>query len=194
MQIHSFETLVQFIHDKAYQKQQFVIAISGFGGAGKTTLTNKIAETLKDTQIIHLDDFIIDQLSTRSSHWDGFDWERLQNEILIPLKKQSKEIEYGVYDWKQNKIVRKQTIQQSKYVIVEGVGLIRNQLAEYFDCTIWIDTPFETALERGKHRDEFEYGVDHNTLWNTLWGPNDKDYFEKYLPKKMADICFLEVK
>lgn len=184
----SFEHLVQQIGVKSKNTEFFVIAISGFGGSGKSTTARKLAEALKDAISIPLDDFIVNRFQGRSSEWASFDWQRLIKEVLLPIRKGEKSIEYGVYSWIEDNVAQKKIVEIKKYVIIEGVGLIRDSLQEYFDCTVWIDTPFDIAIARGKKRDKEEYGADHDKLWDEVWGPNDRDYFEKCKPKERADF------
>lgn len=192
MQIYTVENLVTEIQNRSGQNP-IVIAISGFGGSGKSTLAQKLHESLDKSTVIHLDDFIVDQLSSRSADWDGFDWERLKRQVLEPLQEGKKQVEYDVYDWPSNKLASKKKVDIEKYVIIEGVGLIRDELKQYFDCTIWIDIPLEIASERGRTRDREEYKVPHDNLWDELWTPNDRDYFEKYQPNKNVDFCFKQI-
>jgi uridine kinase len=184
----SLENLVLTIQDKAKHKSPFIIALSGFGGAGKSTTANKLASYLEFTDIISIDDFILDRLSNRSDDWRGFDWERLTEEVLQPLRSNNKTITYGVYNWKENKIVQNKTLRVSQYVIIEGVGLLRPELQSYFDLSIWIDAPLEIASEQGKKRDREEYKANHDQLWDTLWIPNDNDYYKKYHPEQITDF------
>ena len=185
MQLQELSTEVRRRHKN---NQRSVIALSGFGGAGKSTLANSLAELLGDAVVIHLDDFIIDRLSKRSADWNGINWSRLVSEVLKPIADGASAIEYGVYDWKSNSLSGKKSLVLPKYVILEGIGLIRENLRDFFAVTIWIDIPLETASARGKHRDVVEYGATHHAeLWDTIWTPNDRDYFIKYQPQVHAD-------
>lgn len=181
--------LLSEIKRRANNREHFVVALSGFGGAGKSTTADILAESLGSSEIVHLDDFIHDQLSQRSDSWEGFEWARLVEQVLKPIAEGASAIEYDVYDWKSNGIVEKRKIDLPKYVILEGVGLIRDDLKKYFNATIWIDISLATATERGKHRDVVEYGVpQHAELWDTIWTPNDRDYFKKYRPEEVTDF------
>ena len=176
------------IKKRAGSHKYFVIALAGFGGAGKSTAADKLATGLGDTVVIPLDQFITNHLAERSPDWDGFDWARLIEQVLKPIHEGRKTITYGVYDWPRNKVTEDRTIQLPKYIIIEGCGLIRDQLKEYFDFSIWIDTPLEVASQRGSTRDRKEYNVDHDQFWKEIWVPNDKDYFDKYQPAANVDF------
>lgn len=184
----NLENLVATIQEKAKDKKHFVIALSGFGGAGKSTTSKEMLKILDDATIVPLDKFIVNRLAERSEGWDGFDWGRLIEQVLQPIKSGEETIRYGVYDWFENKIVSEEEVKVKKYIFVEGVGLIRDSLKEYFDFSVWIDVPLDVASKRGVKRDKEEYGVDHNKFWAEIWQPNDRDYFEKYKPMENCDF------
>ncbi len=184
----TLEELSSEIRRRGNDGGHVVVALCGFGGAGKSTAANALSASLGDAAVVHLDDFIVDRLSARSTDWDGFDWNRLVQEVLQPVAGGADAIEYGAYDWEANGIREKKKVILPKYLIVEGVGLIRDELKNFFTVTVWIDVPLEVANERGKRRDVEEYGATkHASLWDTVWTPNDKDYFAKYRPDETAD-------
>ena len=185
----SLNDLLSEIQERASGHGKYVIALSGFGGSGKSTLADKMAEQLENAVVIRLDDFIIDRLSKRSEDWEGIDWDRLTKQVLQPILEGADVLEYGVYDWKENAVTNVKKIVLKKYVIIEGIGLIRENLKKYFDLTVWLDVPLEIASRRGKQRDVEEYGLPHYTdLWDSIWIPNDRDYFAKYQPDVHADL------
>ena len=184
----SINELVETIQKKADGKNHFVVALAGFGGAGKSTVANKLAKALGEAVVIPLDEFITNRLAGRSTDWDGFDLVRLEEQVLKPIQEGNETIKYGIYDWSQNKIIDTKNLQIPKYIIIEGCGLIREQLNKYFNLSVWIDLPLEVASERGNIRDREEYKIDNDQFWKEKWTPNDKDYFEKYQPAKNADF------
>lgn len=124
-------------------------------------------------------------MQQRSSDWDGFDRERFKVQVLEPAS-HGQSIDYDEYNWKENKIVGKQTIKElPKYLIVEGCSIIHPDLIKYYDFSIWIDYPLDLATQRGLKRDK-GWGVDHNDFWLNLWKPNEEDFFNKYHPDKLA--------
>ena len=182
------QQIISLIQERAENSQYFVVAISGFGGSGKSTLAKIFSESLKDSIVISLDSFILNNLNTRSSNWNNFDWSRLINEVLDPIKKGKQKLKYGIYNWNENKVIDQKDVVVPKYIIVEGVGLLRDELKDYFDLSVWIDIPLGVATQQGKRRDKEEYKVDNDKSWDEIWTPNDLAYYESYNPQSRADL------
>ena len=168
-----------------------IIAISGFGGSGKSTRAQDLQNHLSDSEIISIDDFIINRLQKRSSDWEGFDRERFRVQVLEPAIKR-KTISYDEYNWKENKIIgNKKITTQLKYIIVEGCSILHPDLTKYYDFSIWIDCPLDVATQRGLKRHQ-DWGLKHDYLWLNLWMPNERDFFDKYRPDKLASYVHKE--
>lgn len=187
MIVTSIKDLAECIQKKVKDKPCFVIAISGFGGAGKSTIAKQLAETLGNTVIVAADDFIIDQLSLRSASWEPFDWARHEKQVLAPMRLGKHEITYDVYDWVTNSLGGKRTVGLGRFLIIEGVGVIRDQLKPYLDIKVSVDVPLEVASKQGEKRDREQYGADHDKTWDEIWTPNDKEYFNTLRPDLKAD-------
>lgn len=182
------EELAQYIQEKASNTPRFIVAISGFGGSGKSTLSEKLSKILDDSTLIHVDDFIAaDENGAKEGH--VHDWEKLEKLLFIPAKNNDK-IVSRIYDWNSNKQVYEE-VTATKYMIIEGSsGLIQDKYLQYFDLSIWLDVPQEIANNRGKKRDIEVYHVDHSELWENVWSPREKTNFIKQRPDKRADILF----
>lgn len=165
-----------------------VVAISGFGGSGKTTLASKIMQRLLDCETVSADDFIVGRAMERSADWSSYDRERLQKQVLQPAQ-HGEPIRYQVYDWKNDKLGEWRNVPKSKYLIVEGLSILHPDLLRFYDFKIWVDCPLEVATERGMARDTFAAN-DHNALWLNIWMPNEHDFMAKYRPDLAADIKF----
>lgn len=183
----TIDQFMQAIKKQASRKEGVVVAISGFGGSGKTTLAQRLANELEGVNVISMDDFIVDRLSVRSEDWEGFDYKRLMKEVLEPIRNNASTIRYHQYDWDQNKLGKLVTVKLSKYVILEGLGILQGDLMKFFNITAWIDVPLQEAIKRGMERDK-QTGTENKSSWEEIWQPNDKDFFQKHHPKEHADF------
>lgn len=179
--------LVAAIKSQTLGPKCTVIAISGFVGAGKSTTARKLSADLDDAQIICIDEFIVNHMEDNPHCWDGVDWLRLKNEVLFPANDGCDSIEYGVYDWTENIILKHQRFPIPKFLIVEGVGLLRPELMPYFNHTIWLDVPIEIAGARAIKRDKEKYHIESDEYWINSWSVNDREYFDLYKPIELAD-------
>ena len=164
-----------------------LIAISGFGGSGKTTLAERLS-TLIDAPVVGVDSFNRDRTLTEYERWEMMDFKRLESEILIPFTTGSDSLSYGHFDWGTNGIIETRTIKHYGYLIVEGVGLFRPELMKYFTYSIWVDCPLEEATERGKKRDREVHLNPQDEQWDGLWKKSEIEYRDAYRPAETADV------
>lgn len=165
-----------------------LIAISGFGGSGKSTTAQQLAHAL-GAPVVSVDSFQKKgAFDTHFTLWEIMDFSRLEKEVLMPFSRGEQTIQYGHFDAKEEEISETREIQNNGLLIVEGVGLFRPELATYFTYKIWIDCPIEEAAARGKKRDREEYGNPTDELWDGVWKDNDREYFEIFKPAESADL------
>lgn len=174
------------IKTKTLSHSPILIAIEGFGGAGKTTFADKLAKELYDSYVIGIDDFIVKEKLTESS-WDkgSFDRKRLEEQVLKPIS-EGKTAKYQKLIWADNALGDYMEVPKVRYIIVEGISSYHPDIAHYYDYKIWIDTPIAIAKERGHARD----GSNENAQFWDLWAANDLRYQEKYHPEWKADFVF----
>jgi uridine kinase len=178
------DEVVSTLRKSGVQKMPILIAIEGFGGSGKTTLAEKLKNSLHDAYIINIDDFIIKAKLTEPS-WDkgAFDRERLEQQVLIPATT-GKDIAYQKLIWVTDTLSEPVAVPKVAYLIVEGISSYHPNIAKYYDYKIWVDTPIELAKERGHARDGSNENAQH---WD-LWAENDLKYQQKYHPEEQADF------
>jgi uridine kinase len=153
-----------------------IIAIDGRGGAGKSTLADKLAEEL-NAEILHTDDFASWDNST---NW----WPRVIEDVFEPIKAGAKTLSYARSSWAPNhhpEPIKDQLVTPT--MILEGVSSARKEFRPYLTYAIWVETPKELCLKRGLERD----GQDALPVWQK-WIKQEDEYIARDNPRAYADI------
>lgn len=169
-----FEFNKDFFDNLPGKQKTLLVGIDGCGGAGKTTLAQKIKKSLENLTIVRMDDFYFK---------DYFDWKRLKRQVLEPLSK-NETAEYQRYSWLTESLAEWQTIEVGGIVIVEGVYSTRKELADFYDFKIWVETPRKIRLQRGIERD----GEAMREKWESVWMLAEDIYIKNDLPCERADL------
>jgi uridine kinase len=178
--------VVNRVRQLSTSKQLVLIGIDGCGGSGKSTFATELSSSLESAPVIQMDDFYRpSQERTRLTNskpvsWQ-FDWQRLEREVLFPLKAGG-EANYQRYDWKMDRLAEWRNIQAILPVIVEGIYVLRSELAEYYDLRLWIECPREIRLKRGLERD----GEQARSRWEDEWMKEEDRYVATYHPHLQA--------
>ena len=175
-----------------------LVAISGFGGSGKTTLARQLKDKLGDAEVISIDDFVSESLCERSEEWACFDRARFRRQVLEPARN-GESIRYEVYDFGLHQVTERRSVGDTKFLLLEGCSIFHPDLMPYYDVSIWRDCPLEIATERGIKRDQAQaphqdeiWHTAHEALWRTVWMPNEQDFFTKYQPAHLAAYVYCE--
>ncbi|WP_249709467.1 uridine kinase [Bacillus cereus] len=181
--------ILKWTEEKWKEQSLLIIGIDGCGGAGKSTLANKIKSDFSTVTIVHMDDFylpsakIVNEHPTNKSIGADFDWKRLLQEVLDPI---SNGIEgcYKRYDWETDSLAESHTVSANGIVIIEGVYATRQELAGMYDLKIWVNCPRETRIKRGIARD----GEAARDMWENNWMVAEDMYVEIHKPHEFADF------
>ncbi len=196
-------SLFQTISQKHHNGTALLIGMDGMGGAGKSTISEKLYKELKRSgypvTLFHIDHFIHpravrynDNYSPWECYYDlQWRYEYLLNEILLPLKNGSninKDIE--LYDLEQDNYRSVHfEIPAGSIVIVEGIFLQRKELKGIFDFTIYVDIPENVRLERVLKRDGYIGNDDAiREKYETRYFPAERYYISEYSPAEKADL------
>ncbi|MGW7442788.1 hypothetical protein [Kitasatospora sp. NPDC054795] len=165
-----------------------IVAIDGTGGSGKTTLAAAVAGHLDGAVIVHVDDFYRpmpdrerELLDAEQSYHRYFDWERLRDQVLIPLR-DDRAARYQIYDWTTGQLGAWREIASGTVVIVEGVYSTRPELAPYYHFTAYVDTPRGVCLQRVRARGE------NPEAWIRRWRAAEEHYVHTTWPQTRAKL------
>ncbi len=181
----TIKEVANYIKPKSTAKRRPVlIAIDGFGGSGKSTIAEKLKNVLDDAYVVSIDDFIVKEKILEAS-WDkgGFDRERLEKQVLMPVVK-GEPVVYQRLIWQTNELSEAIAVPDVQYLIIEGITSCHPDIVKYYDYKIWVDTPIEIAKQRGRARD----AQNENSVHWDLWAANDLEYQNTYHPEQNADF------
>jgi hypothetical protein len=132
-----------------------VIAIDGRGGAGKSTLAERLHKLVPNSAIVHTDDVA----------WNHaiFDWDTvLAENILRPLH-QGEAVDFRPDAWITHGRPGSITVPADADVIwVEGTGIIREELAPWLDASVWMQGDLDEqerllAVRDGESPEQLEH-------------------------------------
>jgi uridine kinase len=173
---------------RARTDETTIIAIDGLGGSGKTTLAATVAELLDGATVIHGDDFYRpmpeherEQLDAQQGYHQYFDWQRLRDQVLSPLRA-GQPARYQRFDWETGNLADRHEISPGQVVIVEGIYAARPELAPYYHLITYIDTPREICLQRVRAR-----GQDSEE-WIMRWRAAEDFYVQTTWPQTRAQL------
>jgi uridine kinase len=149
-----------------------IVAVDGLGGAGKTTLADRLAAEL-DARVVHTDDF---------AGWENpVDWwPALLEQVLEPLAA-GRAARFTPTSWggpPRDEIV----VEPAPFVVVEGVTASRAAFRPYLAYAIWVEAPRALRLERGLARG----GEDTRERWEQ-WMAVEDAYVAGERPAEHAD-------
>jgi len=181
--------IVSEIERRRAVSDRVVVAVTGYGGAGKSTLTRALVDVVPDSVRLRGDDFLDPERShRRSSDWDGVERLRMRSEVIEPFRR-GEVARFRPYDWDAGELGPVTTLPEASALIVDAIGLIHPDLEGCFDLTIWVDVDLETAAQQGIERDR-RAGSDHDKLWEDVWIPNDRDFAAAFDPASKADLRY----
>lgn len=145
------------------------VAVDGRSAAGKTTLSDELAEAVRErTRGVlrtSIDHFHYPGHKNRSqrgewtaqSYYDyGFDYPSFANYVLQPLGPDgNRRCRTTLWDSFHDKEMPEQwhNVGDRDIAIIDGVFLLRPELAGYWDYVIWLDIDNETMVNRALQRD-----------------------------------------
>lgn len=159
----------------------FIIGIAGPSSSGKSTICEALQKHLKDSVIIHTDDYWCNPehfpKEKGFKNWElpeGLDFDMLYTNLL-ELKQGKPTI---APQWVQGSYPPLQKeIKPSKIIIVEGFRLFWDKrIRKLLDFKIYIDVPEEIILQRRIERRRHPDKPDRELYYREIVVPEDKKY------------------
>jgi uridine kinase len=156
-----------------------IVAVDGYGGAGKSTFAARLGELLNaegsPADLVHTDDFASPD---NPLNW----WPRLLAQVLQPLRAGAV-ARYQRYDWDRGRLAEWHDVQPGGLVLLEGVSASRDVFRPYLGLTVWVETPADERLRRGLERD----GEQMQDQWRQ-WMADEVAWGEVEQPWMRADV------
>ncbi|MFC7098835.1 uridine kinase [Halobaculum marinum] len=147
----------------------FVVGIAGGTGAGKTTVSRLITESVSDSVTrIPLDNYYRDlshlELAEREQvnydHPEAFEWDLLRDHLETLLSGGS--VEMPKYDFEiHNREEETITVEPTDVIVVEGIlALYDEEINEMLDLRLYVETDADVRILRRIERDVVDRGRD----------------------------------
>ena len=155
-----------------------VLAIDGRSGSGKTTVAGLLTSAIGAGAVVHTDDI--------AWHHSFFDWtDLLVENVLLPVGN-GEAVEYRPDAWQERDRPGSITVPAPvQWLIVEGVGAARRELAPYVDAVLWVQSDDAIARERGIARDGGD--AEAAAFWDE-WMAAELPFLEDHRPWERADV------
>jgi uridine kinase len=186
---------------------KLIVAIDGYAGSGKTTISDYIAKQNADVLVVHLDDFIhhwkirkgmMDKAKDKSKVFerDWYAYEDLEKLIKAFKTKNKGLIKFKTYDFDKNDFGPKKSFDLSKKIlIVDGIFLFHpeNKISKLWDRRIYLDVDFAKADKKRIAREKKKFGKSyvpesHPDNWIRYYKVAYNRYIKNYNPKKNSDL------
>ena len=180
-----------------------IIGISGGTGSGKTTVANRILESVRASEVVFIqqDSYYrnIEDLPLDIREVANFDHpDALDNDLLIHHVRKLKSgepIDLPVYDFKTNtRLSETRPLAPKPIVIVEGILIFAEpRLRELMDIKVFVDTPDDIRFIRRLRRDIAERGRTVDSVIEQYTGTVRPMHMQFVEPsKRYADVIIPE--
>lgn len=181
------------------------VGINGIDGSGKTTFAAALADELRTKTQRQVVTFSIDGFhnprsiryqkgrdSAEGFYKDSFQFETFQSVLKTLKTPNGTAIPLRVFDVRTDQAANEAltNVTADAIVLIEGILIFVPLLAPHFDFKIYLDVPFDVALQRMLKRDAdlFETEEEEIKLFESRYKPGQQLYMNEVDPKKISDV------
>lgn len=185
--------------------EAIIVAFDGVDTAGKTTLANMVFAAMKNQNLLKPVRISIDkfhnprkirikrgELSPEGFFYDSFNYDKIIQNIIKPIKNKMDKIFPESYDYKSEKDIKSADVSLTNDTVIlfDGIFMNRDELYKFWDLSIFLDISFDTVLKRALKRDIPLFGNEEIIKEKYLkrYIPGEKLYIKKCNPIERADI------
>jgi len=191
----------QLAGDVAVLRRPALIAVDGVDGSGKTTFAALLAAAIgnagRTALIVHEDDFLAPRKvryrrgrhSPEGFFRDSYDLVALIRHVLDPLGPGGdRRVRRKVFDHRADAAVDAldEHVPADAVVIVEGMFLHRDELADRWDWSVFLDVPFTETARRMAERDGSHPDPEHPSMRRYVEG--QRIYLDNCRPRIRATV------
>ena len=157
-----------------------LLAVDGRSGSGKTTAVARIVARVPGAAVVHTDDI--------AWYHAMFDWSDLMAAGVLAPVRRGEPVAFRPPPWDERERPGAVVVPAAcPLVVVEGVGIGRRDLAEYFDALIWVQTDRVVATARGLARDAETVRPEPVAFWDE-WEAAERPFLAAERPWERADV------
>ena len=181
------QTIVAETQHLLQKKQRVLVAIDGRCASGKTTLAQALQEHL-NCDVIHMDSFFLRPEQRTKERYEmpggNVDYERLQAEVMEPLKK-GQPFCYRPFLCSTQQLGEPIAVKETNVIILEGSYSCHPFLWEQTDLHIFLTVDATEQLRRLEKRDAGKL-----LAFQEKWIPLEEQYFTAYQIEEKCDLSF----
>jgi uridine kinase len=195
------QTLAEAIERLAADQARVLVAVDGPDAAGKTTMADDVAEYLSVPWVrASIDGFHRPRearaqrgvLSPEGYFRDSFDCAALIAELLTPFRSGGKRVRTRVFDWRTDAPVEEASVAvpERAVLVFDGVFVLRPELRELWDLSVYLRVPSSIVLERALMRDVGALGTPDEVRrrYEARYLPGQALYQSECDPERQADL------
>jgi uridine kinase len=183
------------------RQARVLVGVDGPDAAGKSTLADQVAEHLEIPWLRASIDGFHQPREVRSSHGslssagyfhDSFNYSQLMGELLRPFAAGAPLVRSRVFDWRTDTPVEQAPtpVPERAALVFDGVFLLRSELRDFWDYSVYLRVASQIVLERAIMRDAGEVGSSDEVRrrYEARYLPGQALYRDECDPERHADL------